>query len=217
MNTLGSLEMDSANLNEPIEARRKLFDQSVVIGDVEPANQDETIYVRLAKRMIYSRWFPACLILLALLSTIFFFVGLSKRTPLWLDITDVVITFFYALEIGARLLVFESFWEDIFNVLDVFLLALCVVEVTITAILQPTDSDITMGLLAFRFFVRIGRTIQVIRHQRQYNRLRHEANDVDFSLVRKRSWDIEEGNYVSIEASNRYDSVEPVVQKSRPG
>jgi len=135
--------------------------------------------------------------------------------PIWLDMTDVVITFFYSLEIGARLLVFDDFWSDMWNVLDVFLLGLCIIEVVITSILKPAN-EITMGLLAFRFFVRIGRTFQVLRHQRQYRRLQYEANDIDFRRVHKRSWDKEEGNYISPATSDQFDStIEAVVQKTK--
>jgi len=196
-------------LYDPI-LEEKTFD----IGeDTDP--HKETLWVRLAKHMLFSRWFPVFLILLAVLSTIFFFVGLSKKMPIWLDLTDVVITFFYALEIGARMLVFDDFWDDVWNVLDVFLLGLCVVEVIITSIVQPS-SEITMGLLAFRFFVRIGRTIQVLRHQRQYTRLNHQANDIDFTRVHRRSWDKEEGNYVSPATSDKFEEpIEPVVPQSK--
>jgi len=205
------VEVETSTLRDPI-----LDGQYLEIGDFESPHPDnETIWVRLAKKILFSHWFPIFLIVLAVLSTIFFIVGLSKKMPLWLDMTDIVITFFYSLEIGARLLVFDDFWVDMWNVMDVFLLGLCVVEVIITSVLNPSQ-EITMGLLAFRFFVRIGRTIQVLRHQRQYRRLQQEANDIDFARIRKRSWDKEEGNYVSPSVSDKYDSsVEQIIQKPK--
>jgi len=90
-----------------------------------------------------------------------------------------------------------------------FLLVLCIVENIITAIVRP-NNDITLGLLAFRFFVRIGRTIQVIRHQRQYSKMHAEGQEVDFSRVPESPWDSEEntGNYISVETTAQLESLE---------
>jgi len=73
-------------------------------------------------------------------------------------------------------MVFPHFWSSCFNIFDLILLMICIVEAIVTLVVS-VDSTLGIGLLAFRFLIRLVRSIQLLRHQREYRQQQKSMNE----------------------------------------
>jgi len=137
---------------------------------------DETPHRRIMRIVMFSPWFTGFTLLLALLSIIFFIVGLVRGSPKWLTILDLLVTIFFAIEIIFRIKVFPHFWSSCFNIFDCILLTACIIE-TIVTLAVDINSTLGIGMLAFRFIVRLIRSVQLLRHQREYRSQQATMNE----------------------------------------
>jgi len=153
------------------------------IDDQTRTNYGETKkqkYVRWTRLCILSKYFTAFACFLVILSTLFFVIGVSRNTPSWVQALDLCVTFVYAVEIVARIYVIRDFWTSWGNRIDCLVMVGCLLEIILTFTI-PLSSDVGLGILIFRFCIRLFRSFQLLRHQREYVGMNRATEDqIDF-------------------------------------
>jgi len=191
----------------PGSTTHSLGSSPLLHGDGAPTSdelfEDEKPHHRMMRKVMFSKYCTIFTFVLALTSVIFFIVGLAKGSPSWLQILDLFVTLLFAVEIIFRILVFPHFWTSCFNIFDLILLIVCVIE-TIVTLAVDVNTAVGIGMLAFRFIVRLFRSIQLIRHQREYTLQQTSMDDhVDLEKFNPNMFNLKtfeqiEGDYVSV-------------------